>query len=128
MKRLALLLLAFLSVGTVLHGQEKKAVSPPTAVCTAGVPSSECKEITGFLSLMQQGNPATSIVEIVVADAAAYNAEKDRASAIASNSPLLETPFLFSAMDSFYKLKEPTGRLFERIYFNETSSCHVPVI
>jgi hypothetical protein len=78
---------------------------------------------------MQQGTLPTRLVQFVVADAVAYKTEKDRALAITGNSPMLERPYLFSVMDSFYKLREKgTGELLERVYLNESSSCHAPII
>jgi hypothetical protein len=129
MKKLPLLLLGCLLISKSFAGQEKKPVPPPTALCTAGVPSSECKEITEYLGLAQQGTMPTRLIQFVVADNAAYKTEKDRATAVTNNSPLLERPFLFSVMDSFYKVNEPTGGLLlDKVYFNESASCHEPVI
>jgi hypothetical protein len=129
MKKLPWLLVGYFLIVHPFSGQEKTPVPPPTALCTAGVPTTECKEITEYLGLVQQGALPTRLIQFVVADAAAYKAEKDRALTITGNSPLLERPFLFSAMDSFYKVRETAGgSLLERVYFNESSSCHAPVI
>src|SRR5205823_10681390 len=129
MKKLPLLLVECLLISHPFSGQEKKSMPAPTALCTAGVPSSECKEITNYLALVQQGTTPSKMIQFVIADAAAYKTEKDRASAITGNSPLLERPFLFSVMNSFYKVNEPSGGQFlEKVYFNESSACHVPVL
>lgn len=128
MKKLPLVLVGCLLIGQPFSGQEKKSVPPPTALCTAGVPSSECKEITDYLALLQQGTTPTKMIQFIIADAAAYKTEKDRASAITGNSPLLEHSFLFSVMNSFYKVNEPSGGQFlEKVYFDESSACHGPV-
>ena len=128
MKKLPLLLVGYLLISQPFSGQEKTPVPPPTALCTAGVPSSECKEITDFLALMQQATTPTDIIQFIVADAAVYKTEKDKASTIINRSPLFEQPFLFSVMNSFYKVNEPAGGLvLEKVYFNESSACHGPV-
>jgi hypothetical protein len=128
MKKLPLLFVGLVLINQPFSGQEKKPVPPPTVLCTAGVPSSECKEITDYLAGLQQGTIPTRIIQFVVADAAAYKKEKDRALAISSNSPVLEQPYLFSVMDSFYKVKEGAGRaLLDKVYFNESSACHAIV-
>lgn len=128
MNKLRLLLVGSLLISQPFSGQEKKPMPPPTALCTAGVPSSECKEISDYLALLQQGTVPSKMIQFVIADAAAYNAEKERASSINGHNPLFEQPFLFSVMDSFYKVNEPAGGLvLEKVYFNESSACHGPV-
>jgi hypothetical protein len=124
-----MLLAGCLLISRTFSGQEKKTVPPPTALCTAGVSTPECKEITEYLGQFQQVTMPTRLIQFVVADNDAYKTEKDRAAAITSNSPFLEGPFLFSVMDSFYKVNDKTGGiLFDKVYFNESSSCHAPVI
>jgi len=129
MKKLPLLLVGCALISQSASGQEKKRIPPPVALCTAGVPPAECKEIIDYLAVIQQGTTPTSVIQFVIADDASYKTEKDRALAVNNNSPLLQPPFLFSVMDSFFKLNEKTGgQLLEKVYFDETSSCHVPVI
>jgi hypothetical protein len=130
MKTPFVLIALFLLSGPPFSGQEKKPVPPPTALCTAGVPPSECKEITSYLSEVQQSTMATQMIQFVIADTAAYKAEKERASTIAQNSPVFEQPYLFAGgVDSFYEVNEGTGALLLRkVYFNESSACHLPVI
>ena len=106
MKKLPLLLVGYALISQPFLGQEKKPIPPPVALCTAGVPPAECKEITDYLALIQQGTTPTSVIQFVIADAASYKTEKDRAVAVTNNSPLLERPFLFSVMNSFYKVNQ----------------------
>src|SRR5579864_6669775 len=104
MKKLPLILVGYALLSQPFSGQEKKSLPPPAALCTAEVPPAECKQVTEYLAAMQQGTTPTSIIQFVIADDASYKMEKDRAVAITNNSPLLERPFLFSTLDSFYKV------------------------
>jgi hypothetical protein len=129
MKKLPLLLIGYAILSRPSLGQEKKPMPPPAALCTAGVAASECKEISEYLGGIQQATLATSSIQFVIADAATYKTEKDRALAVNNNSPGLQQLFLFSVMDSFYKLNDKGGgRLLEKVYLNESTSCHAPVI
>lgn len=136
-----ILLLSILLLPVSLNSSlpQSKPVYAPEALCTAGVEASECKALTGLLAFRQLGGLTVQLTQFVVADDAAYRAEKQRIETLRDNLVSKATgktqerafaapDYLISGpSETLFELKESNHMTVSKIYINETTACHEPL-
>jgi hypothetical protein len=124
---------ALLILAPSICAQSTKPAPPPQPVCTAGIDSDECKDLTEYLSGLQQVTLAGRLVQFIIADGASYQAAKQRALTIANNridrAPrnsaesmrAITAPDVLFSWTAFYEL-DPSTHIISNVYFDE-SQC-----